>query len=204
MPAMFGIVRAYHLIIAAYGFWLPNDPRGSWSDFVRAWELARFGPATKTKASRSVAGAFHDRNMRLAAKAALVREPVEFTGVQCVAIGMGFLKYLRRSNCVILACAILPTHVHLVVERMRYPIEQTANLLKGAASGELARRAIHPFALQPYANSELPSPWARHQWKCFLGSDADILRSIEYVENNPLKEAKPPQKWQCVTPYFRA
>ena len=38
-------VLAYHLILTAYGFWLPNDPRGSWSDFVRAWELRRFGPA---------------------------------------------------------------------------------------------------------------------------------------------------------------
>ena len=33
------MVRWYHLIISAYGFWLPNDPRGSWSDFVGAWEL---------------------------------------------------------------------------------------------------------------------------------------------------------------------
>lgn len=26
----------------------PNDPRGSWSDFVYSWELARFGRATKS------------------------------------------------------------------------------------------------------------------------------------------------------------
>jgi len=41
------MVRAYHVIFCAYGFWLPNDPRGSWSDFVRSWELLRFGKATK-------------------------------------------------------------------------------------------------------------------------------------------------------------
>lgn len=23
-----------HVIFGAYGFWLPNDPRGSWSEFV--------------------------------------------------------------------------------------------------------------------------------------------------------------------------
>ena len=28
-------VVAYHVIITNYGFWLPNDPRGSWSDLVR-------------------------------------------------------------------------------------------------------------------------------------------------------------------------
>ncbi len=33
------MIVAYHSIFCAYGFWLPNDPRGSWSDFVGAWEL---------------------------------------------------------------------------------------------------------------------------------------------------------------------
>jgi hypothetical protein len=34
---------AAHIIFTAYGFWLPNDPRGSWSEWVAAWELFRFG-----------------------------------------------------------------------------------------------------------------------------------------------------------------
>jgi hypothetical protein len=37
------MVLAYHLIFSMYGFWLPNDPRGSWSEFVASWELFRFG-----------------------------------------------------------------------------------------------------------------------------------------------------------------
>jgi len=28
------MVRGYHVIFGMYGFWLPNDPRGSWSDYV--------------------------------------------------------------------------------------------------------------------------------------------------------------------------
>jgi hypothetical protein len=55
------MIVAYHIIFSAYGFWLPNDPRGSWSDFIRSWELFRFGPATKTTARRSVAHREHDR-----------------------------------------------------------------------------------------------------------------------------------------------
>jgi REP element-mobilizing transposase RayT len=194
-------VIAYHLIMTAYGFWLPNDPRGSWSDFVRSWELSLFGPATKIDTDRSVAGNAHDYQTRLAAKNALVREPVEFTGKQCQAIGNGFLRYCRRSGCVIHACSILPTHTHLVVIRMQYPIEQVANLLKGAATSELARCGLHPFADRPYGNGKLPSPWARHEWACFLDCDADILRSIEYTELNPVKQGKPRQRWLHVTPY---
>ncbi len=55
-------VLAYHVIFGAYGFWLPNDPRGSWSDFVAAWELfLAGGHATKTTTRRSVARALARR-----------------------------------------------------------------------------------------------------------------------------------------------
>jgi len=30
------MVIGFHVILTAYGFWLPNDPRGSWSEFVGA------------------------------------------------------------------------------------------------------------------------------------------------------------------------
>lgn len=90
MPRM---VLGYHLILTAYGFWLPNEPRGSWSDFVRSWALLKFGPATKTTDRRSVARKPHDRAKRLEAKNALVRNPVEFTGLHARAISRGFGDY---------------------------------------------------------------------------------------------------------------
>src|ERR1035437_4816444 len=107
-------VLGYHLILSAYGFWLPNDPRGSWSDFVRSWELLRFGPATKVATRRSVAHVAHDRKSRLAAKAALQFPTVQFDGRQAVAILNGFAHAVRESQYHILACAILPAHVHMV------------------------------------------------------------------------------------------
>jgi hypothetical protein len=57
-------VLAAHIILTVYGFWLPNDPRGSWSDFVAAWELLRFGKATKVDTRQSVAHVQHDQNLR--------------------------------------------------------------------------------------------------------------------------------------------
>ena len=187
--------------MTAYGFWLPNDPRGSWSEFVRAWELQAFGPATKTTERRSLAGRRHDPAARLAAKQRLVRPPVEYTGEQALAIGMGFAKYVRRSGLVVLAASVLPKHTHLVVGRMQHSVEQTANLLKGAATSELSRRGLHPFAGQDYADGRLPTPWARKQWSCFLDCDADIRRAIAHVQANPIKDGKPRQQWSFVTPY---
>lgn len=54
------MILASHVIFGTYGFWLPNDPRGSWSDFVGSWELARFGRATKVTTRRSLAREPHD------------------------------------------------------------------------------------------------------------------------------------------------
>jgi hypothetical protein len=42
------MIHGYQVIWGTYGFWLPNDPRDSWSDFVGSWELVRFGKATKS------------------------------------------------------------------------------------------------------------------------------------------------------------
>ena len=194
-------VIACHLIVTAYGLWLPNDPRGLWSEFVRAWELQVFGPATKTTDRRSLARRPHDRKARFAAKQALARRPVEFTGEQGLAVGMGFADYVRRSGLVVLAASVLPKHSHLVVGRMPHPVEQTANLLKGAATTELKRRDLHPFSDQPYGDGRLPSPWARKQWSCFLDCDADIRRAIASAEAHPVKDGKPVQLWSFVTPY---
>ena len=194
-------VLAYHLIVTNYGFWLPNDPRGSWSEFVRAWELQAFGPATKTVERRSLARRSHDRAARLAAKRVLARDPVEFTGGQALAVVNGFADYARRSGLAVFAASVLPRHSHLVVGRMRHPVEQTANLLKGSATTELNRRGLHPFAGQPYRDGRLPTPWAKKEWSCFLDSDADIRRAIQYVEANPVKDGKPAQRWKFIKPY---
>ena len=109
------MIRAYHAIFTAYGFWLPNDPRGSWSDFVGSWELFRFGPATKTDTRRSVAGKPHDRALRLAAKQALKYPPVQFNGRQASSIARGFATAIAEHGYRVHACSILPEHVHVVV-----------------------------------------------------------------------------------------
>ena len=80
---------AYHSIFSMYGFWLPNDPRGSGSDYIAVWDLFRYGPATKTDARRSVAAVEHDAALRRAAKEALKFPPVALSGAQALAVVQG-------------------------------------------------------------------------------------------------------------------
>src|SRR3954451_14082108 len=131
------MVLAYHVIITPYGFWLPNDPRGSWSDFVRCWELFLFGAATKTNERRSVAHRPHDRALRLKAKTALKYAPVKFTGLQARAIANGFARAAREAGYVVYACSIMPDHVHMVVARCDRDAEKIVGHLKARATQEL-------------------------------------------------------------------
>jgi REP element-mobilizing transposase RayT len=194
------MILGYHVIFGAYGFWLPNDPRGSWSDFVGSWELWRYGPATKTLETHSLASREHDSGQRLAAKQALKYPPVTFTGIQARAIAQGFSEYVARSGLTVWACAILPDHVHLVIARSRLTVERVVIQLKGAATEQLVAETIHPFGDIVGSNGRRPKCFERGQWKVFLDSPEDIQRAIEYVENNPIKEGKKRQRWSFVRP----
>jgi REP element-mobilizing transposase RayT len=194
-------IRAYHLVITAYGFWLPNDPRGSWSDFVRQWEILRLGDATKVETRRSVASRPHDRYARARAKQSLRYPPVRFSGRQALAAGIGFKRAIEESDYRIYACSILPDHAHLVIARHEHRIEQIAAHLKGRATQELSAQGLHPLAEHQENNGSTPSPWARKSWNVFLESDDRIRSAIRYVEDNPQKEGKPSQRWSFVVPF---
>lgn len=191
---------AHHVIFSAYGFWLPNDPRGSGSDFVRKRALFDFGAPTRVETRSSVAHVTHDRDARQRAKAELCYPPVQFSGIQARAIGRGFGEYCARSRLTIWACAILPEHVHLVIADSAIAIEWAINQLKGAATRRLVGEGIHPMANYA-AKGRLPSCWGRRFWNVFLDTPADVLARIPYVEDNPVKEGKRRQNWLFVLPY---
>ena len=140
------MIVGYHVIFSTYGFWLPNDPRGSWSEFVGSWDLFRYGRATKTSERRSLAYEQHDRATRLEAKRALKYPPVNFTGVQARAVARGFAGYVARTGLAVWACAILPDHVHLVTGKPGMKVEQLVIQLKGDATQEMEQEGIHPLS----------------------------------------------------------
>lgn len=195
------MILASHVIFGAYGFWLPNDPRGSWSDFVASWELYRYGNASKVDTRKSLAYEQHDRTARLAAKSALRFPAVQFTGLQARAVGRGFGNSLQAGRIVCLACAILPDHVHMVLARHEHKPELLVNLLKGAASRALTKENLHPLAQYREHEGRVPKCWARGQWKVFLNNLDEVQHAIAYVEDNPVKEGKPKQTWTFVMPF---
>jgi len=186
------MVIAYHVVFSTYGFWLPNDPRGSWSHFVGAWELVRFGKATRVNTTRSVAADAHDRRLRREAKAALKHPPAAFTGERALAVGQGFAQAAREGDYAVYACAILPEHVHMVIGRSPRSVGRIVGHFKARATQRLKEGGLWPDEDQPV--------WGKKTWKVFLYEPEDVHRAVAYVESNPEREGKPRQRWSFVAP----
>ncbi|MGO9115564.1 MAG: transposase [Thermoguttaceae bacterium] len=186
------MIVAYHSVFSMYGFWLPNDPRGSGSDYVANWELFRYGPATKTNSRRSVARLPLPPNWQREAKTALQYPPVFITGRQALAISEGFATAAGEGPYRIYACAILPEHVHLVIGASPRRVRQVV--------GHFKSRATHTLKEQRLWNDDRPL-WGEHGWNVYLESVAAVERAIRYVNDNPLKEGKKRQNWSFVVPF---
>ena len=189
---------AFHLIISAYGFWLPNDPRGSWSDFVGSWELLRFGPATKTRETRSLARDPHDIALRRAAKLALKFPPVRFNDKQRQAVASGFKNAVDFAGFHIYACCIGYDHSHLVIAPHDRTFTAIAGHLKSCATRALTNANIHPLKDHTSKRGGLPTPWSEGCWKVFIDEPDQLGQAIRYVERHPEKEGLPRQRWECV------
>ena len=70
-------------------------------------------------------------------------------------------------------------------------------------SRQLLDDNLHPFAHLRELDGSVPTLWGRSPWKVFLNTDAEILDSINYVEDNPLKDRKPRQHWDFVMTFPR-
>lgn len=193
------MVIAHHLIFTTYGFWLPNDPRGSWSDFVRCWELYWYGDATTVTTRRSLARDAHDQQLRQLQKTALRYDPVHFNEAQIACVARAFDRAVTESGYVVFACSILPEHVHMVVRRHHNRGEQMIGHFKARATQQLVSESLHPFQHQPKEDGSLPPAWTSRGWKVFLNTSDDIERAVRYVERNPTKQGRPRQEWQFLT-----
>jgi len=163
------MIVGYHITFAAYGFWLPNDPRGSWSTFVGADRIFRAGGrATQTIDRRSLAKNPHDVQERVLAKDSLKRPPLRFNGRQARSIARGFRKYIKETQSLVWACAILPDHIHLVVGRLPMTVEQFVIQMKGAAIKQLLMDKLHPYARLRDAKGRLPKCFVQGHWADYL------------------------------------
>ena len=192
----------WHLIFSTYGFWLPNDPRGSGSSRVRAQHLYEAGgEATKVHTRRSVAHRPHDAALRRITKESLKYPAVELNGIRARAVARGIGAVVPKVGLVVHACAIMPDHVHLVIVRHRLGGDELIACVKRAGTRGLNDERLNPMQGYPRTNGRLPSPWGGRGWTVKLYTAEEMRAAIRYVEQNPLRAGFKRQNWAFVVPF---
>ena len=185
------IVIAYHLIWTIYGYWLPNDPRGTSSHVIRRdifkdLGVLHHGRKRVQPASRDIR-AFYARAEQKLRFLILDLSPRD---VACVAEAFAQVIATFRYTCY--ACAIMPDHVHLVIRKHKHLAEEMIANFQRASHLLLRERKLR----------DLEHPiWGGPGWKVFLDHPDEIHRTIGYVERNPLEIGLPAQAFPFVTPY---
>lgn len=185
------MVIAYHLVWTAYGWWLPNDPRGSMSHCIRSDVLQELGELHYGK-KRVQCASEEIREFYEHAAAKLRYAPALFTGDEVELVGRAFAEVTGAQRYTCYACAIMPDHVHILVRKHRDQAEEMIGHLQ---------RESH-LILRGAGLRDLEHPvWGGKGWKVFLDSAGDIRRTVKYIEQNPIKMGLTRQRWGFVTRY---
>ncbi|MEX2138062.1 MAG: hypothetical protein WD894_02290 [Pirellulales bacterium] len=187
------MLAGYHLIWTAYGWWLPNDPRGSRSREIRCASIEalgelHYGPRRVQPAGRVI------REFYEAAAEALRFPLLKFSPAEVDAIGQTFARVVRQRGYTCYGCAIMPEHVHLLIRKHR---DQAGTMID--AFQEASRAAV---CAKPQAGRGDDHPvWGGPGWKVYLETCEDMWRTEEYIRRNPLGIEAPEQHWSFVRRY---
>jgi REP element-mobilizing transposase RayT len=185
------LVVGHHLVWTAYGWWLPNDPRGSSSRQVRVPRVAELGELHQGR--KAVQPSTEElREFCRRARPVLAHPVLAFGEEEVAVLAESFRHTIRQRRYTCYACAIMPEHVHLLIRIHRDRAEQMQAQLQDASRDALIaagrRRGNHPV-------------WGGRGWKGFQFTRRDMERTVRYIEDNPAERGLPPQPWDFVTPY---
>lgn len=185
------MIIGYHLNFTAYGWWLPNDPRGSCSHEIRSDILAQLGDLHHGRRRVQPNGAqireFYNR-----ARSKLKHDLRTFGEDEREIIACGFARTIKHCRYTCYACAILPDHVHVLIRKHRDKAETMISNLQQASRDMLIDDGVYP-PVHPV--------WGGPGWKVFLETPSDITRTIRYIERNPLPYNLPMQRHGFVESY---
>ena len=195
MPPTKPQIIAHHLVLTAYGHWLPNDLRGSGSQDFYDDKLAPLGPIHHGR--RPAHGQPSRDELRSFSRKAepLLNFPIIwFDDAKRQVVGEAFADVIRQRRYTVYACAILSNHAHLVIRRHR---DDALTMWNALAEGSRLR-----LCTQQDCDTGPRHPiWSQRPYKVFLHTPDDVRGRVAYIRRNPLKEGLPEQRWDFVAAY---
>jgi REP element-mobilizing transposase RayT len=186
------IVIAHHLIWTAYGWWLPNDPRGSGSKVIRSDIIAQLG-ALHCGRKRVQPPGSEVRRFYKEAKAVLKHPLLTIDGSAREEIASAFAQVIQQQQYTCYACAIMPDHVHILIRKHKHSAEKMAEILK-----DTSRSCLRTLG---HRTADHPTWTAGDGWKVFLDHPDEVRGTIKYIRFNPLPYGLPEQSWSFVKRY---
>jgi REP element-mobilizing transposase RayT len=191
------MVYAFHLTWTTYGYWFPNDPRGSWSEEVweprlldvRELDDQRFVMTPRETPPEQLQEFMNAARATLRHPAVLL-DPSEFD-----VAAQGFAEIVNKWNLWVLALAVLPHHVHILARRHWQTYERVVNALKGKSAQRVREGRGIPYAAR---RSERVPIWTIGYWVRYVPDEVVAEGVAAYIEENPVKHGLPPQKWAFV------
>ena len=186
------MVAGYHLIWTVYGFWLPNDPRGSTSADVRVEPIAalgehHYGRKQDQPSSKELREFINEAEDVLAHSVRLLDHD------DIALVGAAFGNLIAQKGYVCHACAVMPDHVHILMRRHRDRAEEMIAQLQEVAKGSLIQAGKRPVNHPVWTDGS--------GWKTFVNSRRQFENEIKYIRRNPEKIGRAEQVSDFVNAY---
>ena len=186
------MVAGYHLIWTVYGYWLPNDPRGSTSKEVRVEPIEalgehHYGRKENQPSSKQLREFFKNAHEVLAHSVRSLDDD------DIALVGQALGTQIEEKEYVCHACAVMPDHVHLLIRRQRDRAEDIIALLQQKTKEVLIDAGKRPVNHPVWTDGA--------GWKTFVNTRKQFEREIDYIRQNPIKIGRAEQAWDFVTAY---
>jgi len=163
----------YFLTWTTYGSWLPGDSRG----FV-----SRVPVGTDEYTIHNRVGTPQDADMPLVREAAEARmrgAKIVFGREHAHCCRAAFEEVAERNEYVLHACAVMATHVHVVLRSESHEGPELLRFLKGVSSRRLT---------QMFGKPDAPSWWTRHGSRRLLTNPDSRAGAVRYTltQDGPL------------------
>lgn len=186
------LVIAHHLIWTVYGWWLPNDPRGSTSKRIACDVISQLGALHYGRKKVQPVGR-EIREFYENAKDVLKYPLLTLDATARAIVAQAFADTIARQKYTCYACVVMPDHVHILIRKHRDAYEEMMQYLQVWSA-----RALRAVGLR---TSDHPVWTSNGGWSVFLDHPDDVRRTIGYIERNPDPLGLPRQVYDFVTPY---
>jgi REP element-mobilizing transposase RayT len=194
------MILARHLVWTAYGWWFPNDPRGSWSKEVWTPAIRGLGTAGNPSARgrRTVQPSPDELQHWLQKAQRFLKHPPVLLDTSARELARNaIMQQVKTHGYVVAGFAVMPEHVHVVVERhQKHTFQRMVQAFKSVSSRALrkhfllaalpARRSRRDSCKSGCATraagSAVKRPiWSRGYWVRYLDTDNAVAAAIAYV-----------------------